>query len=124
MASALMSMTLCPLCKENTGRSVKGLLGLDAHGCSLLPVSTGFLASGLYSSSAYHGSRGYMRDPGLCARLETSTILLARSGTDLPFDVNGFRVILYDDSIGGKFAVERELRAHLQHILGVPLTES
>jgi hypothetical protein len=51
------------------------------------------------------------------------TILLARSGTDLPFDISGYRVILYDDSIGGKPAVERELRAHLQNILGVPLTD-
>lgn len=51
------------------------------------------------------------------------TILLARRGTDLPFDISGYRVILYDDTIGGKPAVERELRTHLQNILGVPLAE-
>jgi hypothetical protein len=51
------------------------------------------------------------------------TILLARKNTRLPFDISGYRVILYDDSIGGKPAVERELRAHLQNILGLPLTE-
>lgn len=49
------------------------------------------------------------------------TILLARKGTELPFDVSGYRVIFYDDSIGGKPAVERELRFHLQNILGVPV---
>jgi nucleoside 2-deoxyribosyltransferase len=52
------------------------------------------------------------------------TILLARKGTSLPFDVSGYRVILYDDTIGGKVVVERELRAHLQNILGLGVGES
>ena len=47
-------------------------------------------------------------------------ILLAQKGRDLPFDVSGFRVIFYDDTIAGKPTVERELQAHLQNILGLP----
>lgn len=58
---------------------------------------------------------------GYAHATEKPTILLARRGTDLPFDVSGYRVILYDDSIGGKPAVERELRAHLHSILGLSL---
>jgi hypothetical protein len=41
------------------------------------------------------------------------TILLAEKGQQLPFDVSGFRVIFYDDSIGGKRRVESELNRHL-----------
>jgi len=60
---------------------------------------------------------------GYAHAIAKPTILLARKNTKLPFDVSGYRVILYDDSIGGKAIVERELRAHLQNILGVPLSE-
>ena len=60
---------------------------------------------------------------GYAHAIHKPTILLARKNTQLPFDVSGYQVILYDDSIGGKAVVERELRAHLQNILGVSLTE-
>jgi hypothetical protein len=46
----------------------------------------------------------------------TPTILLVRRGEALPFDISGFRCILYDDTIGGKRHVEAELRNHLAAI--------
>jgi len=49
--------------------------------------------------------------------LNKPTILLAQRGRDLPFDIRSYRVIFYDDSIGGKPAVERDLREHLHAIL-------
>jgi hypothetical protein len=36
----------------------------------------------------------------------------------LPFDVSAFRVLFYDDSIGGKPLLEEGLRRHLREILG------
>lgn len=45
-------------------------------------------------------------------------ILLAKKGTSLPFDVSGFRVLFYEDTIGGKSRVERGLRNHLRALLG------
>lgn len=50
----------------------------------------------------------------------TPTVLLARRGSSLPFDVSGYRVIFYDDSIGGKSRVESNLRHHLLSIFGEP----
>jgi hypothetical protein len=44
------------------------------------------------------------------------TILLAERGHPLPFDIQGFRCIFYDDSIGGKTRVEEQLRRHLMAI--------
>ena len=49
--------------------------------------------------------------------LNKPTILLAQRGKDLPFDIRSYRVIFYDDSIGGKPLVERTLREHLDSIL-------
>ena len=44
---------------------------------------------------------------------ETPTILLARRGEELPFDISGYRVVFYDDAIDGKAKVEDVLRMHL-----------
>ena len=55
---------------------------------------------------------------GYSHALHKPTILLAnRAETDnLPFDLRGFRVVFYDDSIRGKSSVESDLRQHLHAI--------
>lgn len=54
---------------------------------------------------------------GYARALNKPTILLAQRGKDLPFDIRSYRVVFYDDSIGGKPAVEKTLGQHLQAIL-------
>jgi hypothetical protein len=44
-------------------------------------------------------------------------IFLAQKGTSLPFDVAGFRVLFYEDTIGGKKKLEERMRKHLDAIL-------
>jgi hypothetical protein len=39
-----------------------------------------------------------------------------QDSADVPFDVKAYRAIYYDDSIGGKKVVERNLRAHLEAV--------
>lgn len=51
---------------------------------------------------------------GYAHALNKPTILLARRGRDLPFDIRSYRVIFYDDTIGGKPAVERNLENYLR----------
>lgn len=54
---------------------------------------------------------------GYAHALKKPTILLANRNTErLPFDVSGYRVIFYDDSIGGKREVEDTLRKHLESV--------
>jgi len=58
---------------------------------------------------------------GYALALGKPIILLARTpaaGDRLPFDLSGFRVLFYEDSIGGKPMLEAGLRRHLQEILG------
>lgn len=54
---------------------------------------------------------------GYAHALNKPTILLARRDQQLPFDIRSYRVIFYDDSIGGKPRLERTLVQHLQSIL-------
>jgi hypothetical protein len=54
---------------------------------------------------------------GYAHALNKPTILLAQRGQDLPFDIRSYRVIFYDDTIGGKPALEDTLARHLSAIL-------
>ena len=51
---------------------------------------------------------------GFAHGIGKTTILLSdRKRDKLPFDISGFRTLFYDNSIGGKSAVEERLRKHL-----------
>jgi nucleoside 2-deoxyribosyltransferase len=54
---------------------------------------------------------------GYADALNKPTILLAQRGKELPFDIRSYRVIFYDDTIGGKPELERSLREHLLAVL-------
>lgn len=54
---------------------------------------------------------------GYAHALGKPTILLAERGKQLPFDISGYRVLFYDNTIAGKRQVEEGLRRHLQAIL-------
>ena len=52
---------------------------------------------------------------GFAHGIGKTTILLSdRKRGPLPFDISGFRTLFYDNSIGGKSAVEERLRKHLE----------
>jgi hypothetical protein len=55
---------------------------------------------------------------GYAHALKKPTILLAQRGAGLPFDIRSFRVVFYNDTIGGKAEVERNLQSHLEAIRG------
>jgi len=54
---------------------------------------------------------------GYAHALRKPTILLARRGQELPFDIRSYRVIFYDDTIGGKTGLEETLEKHLASVL-------
>jgi hypothetical protein len=53
---------------------------------------------------------------GYAHALNKPTILIAEKPTQLPFDVSPYRVLLYENTIGGKAKVEAGLRKHLEAI--------
>jgi len=62
-------------------------------------------------------SQNVFYELGYAHALRKPAVLLAQRGKELPFDIHSYRVIFYDDSIGGKPLVERKLRDHLRTIL-------
>jgi nucleoside 2-deoxyribosyltransferase len=63
-----------------------------------------------------HSNPNVFYELGYAHALGKPTILLAQRGVDLPFDIGSFRVVFYDDSIGGKSRVEEDLSKHLEAI--------
>ena len=55
---------------------------------------------------------------GYAHALSKPTILLAKRGSELPFDIRSFRVVFYNDTIGGKAEVEQNLHNHLMAVAG------
>ncbi|MBN2060568.1 MAG: hypothetical protein JW882_09155 [Deltaproteobacteria bacterium] len=53
---------------------------------------------------------------GYAHALNKPTILIAEKPTQLPFDVSPFRVLFYENTIGGKAKIESGLRKHLEAI--------
>ncbi len=53
---------------------------------------------------------------GYAHALGKPTVLLAQRNGTLPFDIRSYRVVFYDDSIGGKSRVEADLARHLESI--------
>ena len=54
---------------------------------------------------------------GYAHALGKPTVLLAERGKQLPFDVSGYRVLIYDNTIAGKRQIEDGLKKHLNAIL-------
>jgi hypothetical protein len=64
------------------------------------------------------GNPNVFYELGYAHALGKQTILLAdRATSQLPFDIRGYRVIFYDDTIKGKPEVELELEKHLRNIM-------
>lgn len=54
---------------------------------------------------------------GYSHALNKNTILFAKKGHILPFDIHSFRVIFYDNTIHGKSEVEEALKKHLNNLI-------
>jgi hypothetical protein len=55
---------------------------------------------------------------GFAHASQVPTILLVQEGTDLPFDLSGYRCIFYQNTIAGKDKIIQGLRENIKEILG------
>jgi hypothetical protein len=64
------------------------------------------------------GNPNVFYELGYAHAIGKQTILLAdRASAELPFDIRGYRVIFYENTIKGKPEVERSLEEHLRNIM-------
>jgi hypothetical protein len=63
-------------------------------------------------------NRNVYYEVGYAHAAKIPTILLVQEGTDLPFDVSGYRCIFYQNTIAGKAKIIQRLRECITQILG------
>ncbi|HEX6700724.1 MAG TPA: hypothetical protein VF101_08345 [Gaiellaceae bacterium] len=88
-----------------------------APGIILQDIITSLVTSSVIVAEITPPNPNVFYELGYAHALGKPTILLAERDRELPFDVSGYRVIFYDNTIAGKQAVEDDLRRHLLSIL-------
>jgi hypothetical protein len=87
-------------------------------GLVLQDIIEGLIESEIIVAEITPANPNVFYELGYAHALGKPTILLAERGRELPFDIRGYRCIFYDDTIGGKAAVEASLKKHLANIKG------
>ena len=104
-----------PVC-EKSGFQVERADDVFRPGTILQDIISGLRDSDVVIAEVSPSNPNVFYELGYAHALDKPTVLLARRGGDLPFDISGYRVIFYDDTIGGKPLVETTLDKHLANI--------
>lgn len=111
----LYKEVIVPVC-ERSGFDVQRADDVFRPGIVLQDILNGLVDSDVVIAEISPSNGNVFYELGYAHALNKPTVLLARRGGRLPFDVSGYRVIFYDDTIGGKAEVETTLDKHLANI--------
>ena len=86
-------------------------------GMILQDIIQGIIEAEVVIAEITEANQNVFYELGYAHALNKPTILLAERGKQLPFDIRGYRVLFYDNTIAGKKQVEEGLKRHLEAIL-------
>jgi hypothetical protein len=86
-------------------------------GIILNDIAQGIVEAEVVIAEITPANQNVFYELGYSHALNKPTILLAERGKQLPFDVSGYRVLFYDNTIAGKKQIEDGLRRHLEAIM-------
>ena len=90
---------------------------LSRPGVILQDIRRGIIESDVVVAEITPVNANVFYELGYAHALEKPTILLASRKTEkLPFYISGYRVVFYDDTIGGKREIETNLQKYLESI--------
>jgi hypothetical protein len=111
----LYSDVIVPICKEF------GLVSVRADetygpGLVVADIARQIIEAKLIIADITPQNPNVYYEVGYAHALNKQTILIAEKPTQLPFDVSPYRVLFYENTIGGRAKVEAGLRKHLEAI--------
>ncbi|MGP0088656.1 MAG: hypothetical protein ACLPKB_01650 [Xanthobacteraceae bacterium] len=113
---ALYRDVIRPVCEKAGFASIRAD-DVFRPGVILEDIRNGILTADVIIAEITPVNANVYYELGYAHALEKPTILLANRTVDkLPFDISGYRVIFYDDTIGGKREIEETLEKHLDGI--------
>jgi hypothetical protein len=112
----LYSDVIIPVCKE-LGLAVVRADETYGPGLIVADIAREIIESKAIIADITPQNPNVYYEVGYAHALNRPTILIAEKPTQLPFDVSPYRVLFYENTIGGKARVENGLRKHLYSIL-------
>ena len=100
-------------CAERVGFNVVRIDELTGPGLIVEDIKTHISEAEVVLSEITSLNANVMLETGYAEGLKKPIVLLAQRGKDLPFDICSYRVILYEDSIGGQPELVKALHEHL-----------
>jgi hypothetical protein len=88
-----------------------------APGMILRDIAQGIIDAKIVVAEITPANQNVFYELGYAHALGKPTILLAEKGKQLPFDISGYRVLFYENTIAGKKIVEEGFKKHLTAIL-------
>ena len=113
--NSLYKSVIKPVCEES-GFDAERADDVYRPGVILQDITSALGSSDVVIAEISPVNANVFYEVGYAHARQTPTILLARRGEELPFDVSGYRTIFYEDTISGKDDVAADLRRHLGHI--------
>lgn len=114
--NALYADVIRPTCEE-FGYKVVRADDFYASGLIIDDITRSIRESTIVIADVTPNNPNVFYEVGFAHGIGKPTILLSdRKREKLPFDISGFRTLFYDNTIGGKSAVEERLRRHLEAI--------
>ena len=113
----LFEEVILPVCAE-AGIEAYRASDIYRPGVVLQSITQGLTESSVIIAEITPVNPNVFYELGYAHGLRKPVILLAERDTPLPFDVSGYRVIFYENAIGGKTSLETDLRRHLENIFG------
>lgn len=112
---SLYGSVIRPVC-QNEGFDAERADDVFRPGVILQDITSALESSDVVIAEISPENANVFYEVGYAHARRTPTILLARRGEQLPFDVSGYRTIFYEDTIGGKDGVAADLGRHLASI--------
>ena len=114
--NALYTDVIKPTCKKF---GLEAIRADDIYKCDLIinDIARSIEEASVIIADVTTDNPNVFYEVGYAHGIKKATILLSdRTREKLPFDVSGFRTLLYDNAIGGKNDAEARLTTHLKNI--------
>lgn len=108
-----------PVCKEKT---IKALRADEKYGPGhiLSDIMQEIFLAKFIIAEITPPNQNVFFEVGFAHAMRKPIIFIAERGKELPFDVSGFRVLFYENSIAGKNEIEEGLKKNIDAILAGP----
>jgi hypothetical protein len=116
---ALYKDVIVPICEEFDLNVIRADDVFSEHGVILQDIVKSIIESEIIIAEISPLNQNVFYELGYAHALKKPAILLAEKGKKLPFDIQGYRTLFYENSIKGKKDIIENLRKYLKAILNI-----